>query len=88
MGQDGHIASLFPNTSALKETKKKYVVNKINEKSSRLTITMPLLIESKDIILIFKGYEKWLTYTSKDPTLPINILKKKFKNLTVLCSKI
>lgn len=87
MGQDGHIASLFPNTLALKETKKRYVTNKINGNSSRLTMTMPLLLDSKEIILIFKGSSKWSTFTSKDTSLPINILKKNFKNLIVLCSK-
>ena len=88
MGQDGHIASLFPNTLALKETKKEYVINKINDNSYRLTMTMPLILNSKEIILIFQGSGKWSTYTAKDRSLPINILKKNYKNLIVLCSKI
>lgn len=59
MGEDGHIASLFPNTTALDE-KEKIVVDNYVEKldSHRITITYPVLNSATDTLIIIRGKEK------------------------------
>ncbi len=59
MGLDGHIASLFPKTKALKEKEQWIVLNKVPQlETERITMTYPLLINSKKIVLLIKGEEK------------------------------
>ena len=59
MGLDGHTASLFPKTKALKNNKNLVVVNNVPQlKTKRITMTYPLLLNSNKIILIAKGEKK------------------------------
>ncbi|WP_369999087.1 6-phosphogluconolactonase [Winogradskyella sp.] len=59
MGLDGHTASLFPDTKALKNMSDFVVVNRVPQlKSDRITLTYPILINSKKLILLIKGEEK------------------------------
>lgn len=59
MGDDGHTASLFPNTKALLEENKFVVFNEIPQlQTERITITYPVLLNSKEIIVIVKGQNK------------------------------
>ena len=57
MGDDGHTASLFPNTDVLKETKKLVSVgNKSGQ--PRLTFTVPLINQAKCVLFLVSGANK------------------------------
>lgn len=59
MGADGHTASLFPFTFALRERERLYVANdvaKLNTK--RLTMTLPLIEASEQILFLVCGADK------------------------------
>jgi len=74
MGLDGHTASLFPDTKALIENKKLVVTNEIPQlKTKRITMTYPLILNAKNIILLIRGDKKLkvLQGTSND-ILPIS----------------
>ena len=59
MGLDGHTASLFPNTKALSNNQDLVVLNKVPKlKTNRITMTYPLILNAKKIILLIKGKEK------------------------------
>lgn len=59
MGDDGHTASLFPNTPALKETKHRCVSNYVDRlKSWRVTMTAPFLNRARQIVVMAAGAEK------------------------------
>lgn len=61
IGPDGHIASLFPDTPALKE-KKRLTAHTHGAKRSaladRLTLTLPPLLASRTILVLAKGRGK------------------------------
>jgi 6-phosphogluconolactonase len=59
MGDDGHVASLFPGTEALNETRKLVVpvhVEKLN--SSRITLTLPLINHARRVLMLVSGAGK------------------------------
>lgn len=59
LGADGHTASLFPNTEALRETSRSVVANwapKLN--AHRLTLTFPALNEAAEVNFLVTGTEK------------------------------
>ena len=59
MGDDGHTASLFPNTEALNERDEYVVKNYIPQMNShRITLTFPTLLACEEIIILIKGKEK------------------------------
>jgi 6-phosphogluconolactonase len=59
VGEDGHTASLFPNTSALKETDHLVVANYVPEKQTwRMTLTFPCINKSKHTVLYVLGSSK------------------------------
>lgn len=59
MGEDTHIASLFPGSPALNEKKRLAVVNEIEKLSAqRLTLTIPALNKSRNIIILAFGDSK------------------------------
>ena len=59
MGDDGHTASLFPDTEALNETKHRAVANFVPKLSTwRLTLTVPFINRSKDVMLLVAGASK------------------------------
>ncbi len=59
LGTDGHTASLFPHTPALRETKRWVAPNDIPElKASRLTLTIPILNRAAMILFLVSGIEK------------------------------
>ncbi|MGB5497742.1 MAG: 6-phosphogluconolactonase [Maribacter sp.] len=63
MGDDGHTASLFPGTSALKENSKWVVENKVPQlNTSRITLTYPTIISAKEIMVLVKGQTKKQIY--------------------------
>jgi len=59
MGSDGHIASLFPKSKGLEESKDIIILNKIHKlNTDRITMTYPILLNAKEIVTIIKGKEK------------------------------
>ncbi len=59
MGEDGHTASLFPNSIALKESKAFFVKNYVLALDSyRGTLTYPALASSKELIVLIRGENK------------------------------
>jgi 6-phosphogluconolactonase len=76
MGLDGHIASLFPNTKALNEKEALIVLNDIPQlNTQRITMTYPLLMNSKKIVMIIKGKEKKkVLIDSLTNKLPVSVL--------------
>jgi 6-phosphogluconolactonase len=64
MGDDGHTASLFPNTAALNETKHRCVANHVpydyipKGTEWRLTLTYPFINRSREIAILVTGASK------------------------------
>jgi 6-phosphogluconolactonase len=59
LGEDGHMASLFPGSEALKETKRLVVANFVDKLNAhRLTLTLPVLNESAQIVFLVAGKSK------------------------------
>lgn len=59
MGEDGHTASLFPDTAALEERNRWYVANHVPQlDEDRLTATFPLLWSSKLLMVLVVGENK------------------------------
>jgi len=56
IGDDGHTASLFPETDALASTDEAYLANWVAEKRSwRLTASVPLLWSARELIFLAQG---------------------------------
>lgn len=59
MGADGHTASLFPETAALKENKKIVVENYVEKlQTFRLTFTVPTINNARSVIFLVAGEDK------------------------------
>lgn len=59
MGPCGHTASLFPHTTALKETARWVVVNHVAKfNTDRLTLTTPILNRAANVIFLIAGADK------------------------------
>jgi len=59
MGTDGHTASLFPGTAALRETEAWTVANDVPQKHTRrLTFTAPLLNAARCVMFVVAGPDK------------------------------
>jgi 6-phosphogluconolactonase len=59
MGADGHTASLFPFSQALNETEKIAVANPVEKlKTTRLTLTFPVICNARNVIFLVKGEDK------------------------------
>jgi 6-phosphogluconolactonase len=59
MGPDGHTASLFPHTTALKETTRWVVVNYVPKFSTdRVTLTTPILNRAREVLFLVAGPDK------------------------------
>lgn len=57
MGDDGHTASLFPHTNALKECDRLITVGN-KEDNQRLTFTVPLINHAQWVIFLVSGKNK------------------------------
>lgn len=63
MGDDGHTASLFPRTLALKENSRWVVENKVPQLNTRrITLTYPTILSAKKIVVLIKGETKKKIY--------------------------
>jgi len=59
MGDDGHIASLFPGTKALEEKERLVVANAVPQKNTtRMTMTFPLINRARNTVLYVMGEGK------------------------------
>lgn len=59
MGDDGHTASLFPDSPALSEKQAMCVANVVNaQERNRLTLTFPALSFSRQVVFLVKGGNK------------------------------
>jgi 6-phosphogluconolactonase len=59
MGEDGHVASLFPGTRALEETEALAVANVVpQQKTTRLTLTFPVLNAAREVWMLVTGEAK------------------------------
>lgn len=59
VGQDGHTASLFPGTAALRESSRWVVANHVPQLASwRLTLTLPALCAARRILFLVTGESK------------------------------
>lgn len=59
VGEDGHVASLFPGNPALdSENLVEHITNSPKEPSERMTITFKAMSENATIILLFLGKDK------------------------------
>ena len=59
IGDDGHTASLFPDTEALEVDTIGYVANWVEQKDTwRLTATMPLLWSAREVVFLVQGEDK------------------------------
>jgi 6-phosphogluconolactonase len=91
IGEDGHIASLFPNSPSLKE-KKKLVIDteKKGEDFKRISFTFPLINNSKNVIFLATGARKAeilkKLLKDKNKNLPASFIEAK-KNVYVLMDR-
>lgn len=58
MGSDGHVASLFPGSSALQETQRWVVTNVSPAGAQRVTFTLPAINAAKVVLLLVAGADK------------------------------
>ncbi len=59
LGPDGHTASLFPHTEAVRETKRWVVPNYVPKlHASRLTLTVPILNRGTTVLFLVSGADK------------------------------
>ncbi|MGH9678207.1 MAG: 6-phosphogluconolactonase, partial [Candidatus Acidiferrum sp.] len=59
MGPDGHTASLFPHTTALKEKNRWVVINYVAKFSSnRMTMTYPAINAARQVLFLIAGPDK------------------------------
>jgi len=91
MGQDGHTASLFPYTPALKQTKHRCVANRIEKlNTTRITLTAPFINRSAQVLILVTGANKAARVAEvlegpRDPDrLPIQLIQPASGRLTWL----
>jgi 6-phosphogluconolactonase len=62
MGEDGHTASIFPNTPAVDETHHRCVANLVEKsttgRSWRITLTAPFINRSREVLILVAGANK------------------------------
>ena len=59
IGDDGHTASLFPDTKGLNESKKVVIKNSVPQlDTERITLTYPVILNASKIIILAKGAAK------------------------------
>ena len=81
VGADGHIASLFPDTSALQEQTEWVAAVYVDRLQSwRVTLTLPVLNAARNLFLLVAGKDKSAPVTrllknSADRTLPVQRLQ-------------
>ena len=86
MGDDGHTASLFPETAALAEQVRRVVANYVPKLEAwRLTMTLPLLNQSRQVLFLARGdknHEVLERAIAEDPELPAGLVNPPNGQLT------
>ena len=82
IGEEGHTASIFPNSVLLKETKKWVTHIFVTEKNmERITFTLPLLNKASNVIFLVSGDGKAdivkKIFSSKGKNLPAALIQPK-----------
>lgn len=83
MGEDGHCASLFPESSELKE-RKRLVISTQNEHNGhkRVTLTLPIINKSNKILMI-GSQEKLDVFNDTKRALPIHLVSRENMKVVV-----
>jgi len=89
MGEDGHTASLFPGQDSLMEKKHLvYPVKEAPKKHQRLTFTLPVINNAKNIIFLVTGEEKANVVSqvleNRNPLLPASMVRPVKGTLTFI----
>tara|TARA_X000000950_G_C13919422_1_gene662594 strand:- start:4821 stop:5480 length:660 start_codon:yes stop_codon:yes gene_type:complete len=85
MGDDGHVASIFPNTPAQNNFTDIICKNFVAKLDSyRLTFTFPLILNADKLFLLISGKNKLDKIKNLKPKDPINYILKKSKNIKVI----
>ena len=87
LGDDGHIASLFPNTTGLNENEKLFIANEVNIISKwRISSTFKLLSSISNLYLLVTGENKKeiLNKAINGSGLPINKLLEIRDNTVII----
>ena len=87
VGEDGHIASLFPDTEAMNNGSFGFVANEVNILSKwRITSTFDLLETIEDVFLLVTGDNKnsILQQIGNNNSLPVNELINRRKKTTLI----
>lgn len=76
LGEDGHTASLFPGTPALRETRRLVVANPVPKlQTTRLTFTWPLINAARQVWVLVSGGRKRdivrRALVDRDESLPV-----------------
>jgi 6-phosphogluconolactonase len=59
LGADGHMASLFPGTTGLHETRRWVIANHVEQlHTDRITLTAPVINHAQNIIFLIAGLDK------------------------------
>ena len=58
MGEDGHTASLFPGSTALRETSRWVVATRNESLQDRITLTLPVFNRAANVIFLVSGEKK------------------------------
>lgn len=82
-GEDGHVASLFPNHDSIKDDSEHYLLVRNSPKSptKRITVSRKMILKSKVVILLFIGeskkqaYKKFLDENSDFYSYPAKMIK-------------
>jgi 6-phosphogluconolactonase len=88
MGADGHIASLFPNSSELEESERWVVASRAPvEPHDRITLTLPVLNHAAQIYFLVSGAEKAHAFaralsTPESRDLPASRVRQSHGNIT------
>jgi len=92
LGQDGHVASLFPKNKALSERKKIVVDTFIPDiKHERISFSLSTINNAKNIIFLVSGKNKASTtkeiLTDQNSKLPASLVNSEAANITFLLDK-
>lgn len=94
MGADGHTASLFPNSSAVREKRRWVVAHHVDQPDSwRVTLTPPVLNAARRVVFLVAGKEKAerlheVLRGERDPErLPAQIVRPKEGSVVWLLDK-
>ena len=94
LGDDGHTASLFPDTDALVESAHLYTATYVPKADMwRLTATIPLLSQAEQLVFLVSGASKaeavrWLVNPLEgDPSIPARYVADAANSVTLLLDK-